>query len=73
MQLELVYSKSIPAWAQELFTNAIASQFASEQKLPCRVLDCETLEFQSLRHGQHARIWLSKYSREIARVELCVA
>ena len=71
MELELTYRDSIPAYAQEHFTKALAATFEQELKIPCVAEDCQTLRFTSVRHGQHARIWLSKYSTEICRVSSC--
>jgi len=72
MQLELTYTDTIPAYAREYFTQALAQTFEQELKLPCTAEDCQTLRFASVRHGQHARIWLSKYSTAICRVESCI-
>lgn len=71
MLLELTYQDSIPAYAQEYFTRALADTFAQELKLPCSAVDSQTLQFATIRHGQHARIWLSKYSYAICQVEHC--
>lgn len=72
MKLELEYINTIPAYAQEHFTRALANTFEQELKLPCTAIDHQTLQFASLKHGQHARIWLIKYSTEICRVESCM-
>lgn len=71
MQLELTYRDSIPAYAREYFTRALADTFEQELKLPCAAIDCQTLQFATVRHGLHARIWLSKYSQAICEVESC--
>jgi len=72
MLLELEYTDAIPAYAQEHFTRALAHTFDQELKLPCTLIDHHTLQFTSLKHGQHARVWLIKYSTEICRVESCM-
>ena len=69
MKLELTYHQTIPAIAQEHFTRAIAETFERELLLPCSAVDSHSLEFSSIRQGQQARIWLSKFSDTICTIE----
>jgi len=69
MTLELTYHNTIPAIAQEHFTRAIAETFEQELLLPCSAVDSNTLQFSTIRQGQQARIWLSKFSDSVCKIE----
>ena len=69
MTLELTYNNTIPAVAQEYFTRAIAETFEQELLLPCSAVDSHSLQFSTIRQGQQARIWLSKFSDSVCKIE----
>jgi len=69
MTLELTYHQTIPAVAQEYFTRAIAETFEQELLLPCAAIDSHCLQFSTVRQGQQARIWLSKFSDTVCTIQ----